>query len=64
MLFHAPVKRAAAEAELGRRKRNIEMVHPERALDHLLLELVEVQAARPRDIAHASGRTAGEIVEP
>src|SRR3954453_4580791 len=44
MLLHAPVKRAARQAELGSVKRHVEMVHPERALDHLFLELVEVEA--------------------
>ena len=43
MLLHAPVERAAAEPELGGGKRNVEMVHPQRALDHLLFELVEVE---------------------
>src|SRR5689334_12868972 len=44
MLLHAPVERTAREAELGGGERHIEMVHPQRALDHLLLELIEVQA--------------------
>src|SRR4051812_10360405 len=44
MLLHSPVQRAAAQPELGRRERDVEMVHPQGALDHLLLELVEVQA--------------------
>src|SRR5690348_2956922 len=43
MLLHAPVERAAAEAELGSGERDVEMVHSKRALDHLLFELVEVQ---------------------
>src|SRR3954469_13923775 len=43
MLLHAPVKRAARQAELGSGKRHVEMVHSKRALDHLLLELVEVE---------------------
>src|SRR5881227_4026764 len=43
MLLHAPVKRAARQAELGGGKRHVEMVHPERQFDHLLLELVEVE---------------------
>src|SRR5687768_7359868 len=42
MLFHAPVKRAAAKPELRRRQRDVEVVHPQRALDHLLFELVKV----------------------
>ena len=46
MLLHAPVKRAAAEPELGGGERDVEMVHPKRALDHLLFELVEVQRLR------------------
>src|SRR5438270_3674463 len=44
MLLHAPIKRAARQAELGGGKRHVEMVHPQRPLDHLLLELVEVEA--------------------
>ena len=43
MLLHAPVERAAAEPELGGRERDVEMMHPQRALDHLLFELVEVE---------------------
>src|SRR6478735_10627582 len=45
MLFHAPVKGAAAEAQFRRRQRDVEVVHPERALDHLFLELVEIEVA-------------------
>src|SRR4051812_14222436 len=44
MLFHAPVERAADEAELARRERDVEMMHPQRALDHLFFELVEIEA--------------------
>src|SRR3982750_4265584 len=44
MLFHAPVERSAAEAELGRGKRDVEVMHSERPLDHLLLKLVEIEA--------------------
>src|SRR3982751_3605708 len=44
MLFHAPVERAAAQPKLIGGQRNVEMMHPQRALDHLLLELVEVEA--------------------
>src|SRR4051812_49815488 len=43
MLFHAAVKRAAAQTQLGSRERHIEMMHSERPLDHLLLMLVEVE---------------------
>src|SRR5690349_2239436 len=39
MLLHAPVERAAAESELGGGEGDVEMVHSERPLDHLLLEL-------------------------
>src|ERR1700739_4434207 len=39
MLFHAAVERSATQAELGCRKRNVEVVHPKRALDHLFFEL-------------------------
>src|SRR4051794_25109796 len=46
MLLHAPVKRTAAKPELGRRERDVEMMHPERPLDHLLLELFQVQRLR------------------
>src|SRR5205809_177076 len=48
MLFHAPVKRAAAQPELARGERNVEMVHSQSALDHLLFELVEIEAWRDR----------------
>src|SRR3954451_24462560 len=44
MLLHAPVERAPAEAEFGGGKRHVEMVHSKRPLDHLPLELVEVEA--------------------
>src|SRR5690349_6489185 len=44
MPLHAPVKRAARQAELGGGQRHVEMVHPQRPFDHLLLELVEVEA--------------------
>src|SRR5690348_9148403 len=44
MLLHAPVERAPAQAQLGRGERHVEMVHAKRALDHLPLELVEVEA--------------------
>src|SRR5690348_1036991 len=43
MFLHAPVERSAAEPKLRCGKRNVEMVHAQRALDHLLFELVEVQ---------------------
>src|SRR5574339_454989 len=46
MFFHASVKRSAAEPKLGGRKRDVEVMHAERALDHLPLELVEVEASR------------------
>src|SRR4029079_5128429 len=46
MLFHAPVERAAAEAELPGGERDVEMVHPQRPLEHLMCELVEVEAGR------------------
>src|SRR4051812_3219012 len=42
MLLHSPIKRAPAQAELGRGQRHVEMVHPQRPLDHLLFELVKV----------------------
>src|SRR3954447_6892742 len=44
MLLHAPVQRATRQSKLGSGKRDVEMVNPERPLDHLLLELVEVEA--------------------
>src|SRR5206468_3142170 len=44
MLLHAPIKRAARQAELGGGKRHVEMVHPQRPFDHLFLQLVEVEA--------------------
>src|SRR3954452_1813966 len=49
MLLHTPVERPAAEPEVGRGERDVEMVHSERALDHLFLQLLEVeQVARAR----------------
>src|SRR5689334_9612073 len=44
MLLHAPVERTAAQPQLGRGQRHVEMVHAKRALDHLPLELVQVEA--------------------
>src|SRR5262245_44456251 len=44
MFFHAPVKRSAAQSQFPGRKRDVEMMHPERPLDHLPLQLVEVKA--------------------
>src|SRR4051812_927931 len=44
MLLHAPIKRAPAQPQLGGGERDVEMVHPQRPFDHLLLELVEVEA--------------------
>src|SRR4051794_7162736 len=35
MLFHAAIERAAAQPELARGKRDVEMMHPQRPLDHL-----------------------------
>src|SRR6185503_12102509 len=50
MLLHAPVERAAAKPKLGGGKRNVEMMHAQRAFDHLLLELIEIQGfARGRN---------------
>ena len=46
MLFHAPVKRSAAEAQFGGGQRDVEMVHPQGPLDHLPFKLVEVEASR------------------
>src|SRR6476619_6211094 len=40
MLLHAPIERTAGKPELGRGERHVEMMHPQRALDHLSLELV------------------------
>src|SRR3954447_15094209 len=48
MLLHAAIERAPAEAQLGRGERNVEMMHPKRALYHLLLELVEIEAIADR----------------
>src|SRR5688572_1558605 len=65
MLFHAPVERAAAETELACRQRDIEMVHPERPLDHLLFELVEVERPAERRQRGGFGPTGErEILEP
>jgi hypothetical protein len=50
MLLHAPVKRSAAEAEFAGRQGYVEVVHAQRALDHLLFELVKVEA---RGVARA-----------
>src|SRR3954464_14761068 len=44
MLLHAPVERSARQPQFGGRERHVEMVHSERPLNHLLLELVEVEA--------------------
>src|SRR5947207_2461080 len=44
MLFHAPVQRAAREPELAGGERDVEMMHSQCPLDHLLFELVEVEA--------------------
>src|SRR5690349_13874272 len=44
IFLHPAVERAAAEAELAGGQRDVEMVHAQRALDHLPLELVEVEA--------------------
>src|SRR6478672_756841 len=44
MFLHAAVESAAREAELGSSKRHVEMVHPQRALDHLSFKLIEVEA--------------------
>src|SRR5690349_9014022 len=44
MLLHAPVERAAREAQAGGGQRHIEMMHSKRALDHLLFQLIEVEA--------------------
>src|SRR6476469_7803511 len=43
MLLHAAIERATAKPEFARRERDVEMMHPQRALDHLLLKLVEVK---------------------
>src|SRR5579864_4439090 len=43
MLLHAAVERPAAEPELRGGQRDVEMVHSKRALDHLFLELVEIE---------------------
>src|SRR5690348_4598332 len=66
MLLHAPVERSAAETELGGRGRNVEMVHPERPLDHLPFELVEVERfSRPRGDRRSMGASRKrEIVCP
>src|SRR5687768_14691589 len=42
MLFHAAVEGPAAQAELAGRKRDVEMMHAQCPLDHLLFKLVEV----------------------
>src|SRR4051795_6210445 len=44
MLFHAAVEGPPAKPELGGGKRDVEMVHSQRPLDHLFLELVEIEA--------------------
>src|SRR3982750_1389154 len=44
MLFHASVQRAAAQPQLPRCQRDVEMVQSKRALDHLPFELIEVEA--------------------
>src|SRR5688500_9038497 len=36
MFFHAAIEGAAAETELGSGQRDVEVMHPERPLDHLL----------------------------
>src|SRR5687768_1285320 len=46
MLLHAPIEGAPAKAELGGGKRDVEVMHAQGALDHLLFELVEVEAGR------------------
>src|SRR5437763_3500885 len=43
MLLHAPVKRAAAQPELGGGERDVEMVHPQGTLDHLFFKLIEIE---------------------
>src|SRR6185369_4785666 len=44
IFLHPAIERAAAQAQLAGRERNVEMVHAQRPLDHLPLELVEVEA--------------------
>src|SRR5215217_3018985 len=44
MLFHAAIERSPAEAEFPGGKGDVEVVGPERALDHLLLGLFQVEA--------------------
>ena len=51
-LLHAAVERSAGEAQLRGGERYVEMVHPQRPLDHLLFELVEVE----RLALHGQGR--------
>src|SRR6185312_7423013 len=43
ILLHTSIKRASAEAELRGGERNVEMMHAQRALDHLSFEFVEVE---------------------
>src|SRR5690348_451034 len=44
IFLHSAVQRAAAQPELRGGERDVEMVHPQRALDHLPFELIEVEA--------------------
>src|SRR3954469_3020285 len=44
MLFHAAVKRSAAEPKLGGRERHIEVVHAKCPFDHLLFVLIKIKS--------------------
>src|SRR6185369_5724327 len=44
IFLHSAVERAAAETQFGSRQRDVEVMHPQCPLDHLPLELVEIQA--------------------
>src|SRR5215213_225908 len=64
MLFHAPVERTARQAQLGCGHRDVEMVHAQRPLDHLLFKLVEVEAiAKDRQRRGLGTLRQREIVE-
>src|SRR5579859_2911748 len=66
MLLHAPVERPPAETELGSGQGNVEMVHSKCALDHLVLELVEVErfARADDESARLSARRQREVLGP
>src|SRR6185369_14036618 len=66
IFLHPAIERPAAEAELARGKRDVEMVHPERALDHLPLQLIEIEAV-PNHRHHwhlAAAARKGKVLNP